>query len=103
MAQAAKATGIEAPKTYSWAPVGLGDEALRTGESTAAVPQGEPELGWQIADAFARIFTGENIQASKKLQPWTLWGKSVNNLPPEGANPPIIVGFQKQYEELWGK
>jgi ribose transport system substrate-binding protein len=103
LAQAAKATGIEAPKTYSWAPVGLGDEALRTGESTAAVPQGEPELGWQIADAFARLFTGENVQASKKLQPWTLWGQSVNNLPPEGANPPIIVGFQKQYEELWGK
>jgi ABC-type sugar transport system substrate-binding protein len=103
LAQAAKANGLEAPKTYSWAPVGLGDEALRTGESTAAVPQGEPELGWQIADAFARIFTGENPQDSKKLQPWTLWGQSVNNLPPEGENPPIIVGFQKQFEELWGK
>lgn len=103
LAQASKVAGIEAPKTYSWAPVGLGDEALRTGESTAAVPQGEPELGWQIADAFARLFTGENPQESKKLQPWTLWGKSVNNLPPEGSNPEIIVGFQKQFEELWGK
>jgi ABC-type sugar transport system substrate-binding protein len=98
---AAETAGIEMPRVYSWAPAGSGFEALRTGLSTAGVPQGDPEVGYQIADAFARIFTGESPQEDKTFTRFTLWCKDCGNPPPPGDNPPTIENYQEQYEELW--
>jgi ribose transport system substrate-binding protein len=98
---AADTAGIPMPRVYSWSPAGTGFEALRTGLSTAGVPQGDPEVGYQFADAFARIFTGESPQEDKKFTRFTLWCKDCGNPPPAGDNPPTIENYKEQFEELW--
>jgi ABC-type sugar transport system substrate-binding protein len=103
LAGATKSAGVEMPKMYSWSPAGSGFESLRTGASTAGVPQGDPELGYQIADAFARIFTGESPQADKPFTRFTLWCKTCENPPPAGENPATIENYKEQFEELWAK
>jgi ABC-type sugar transport system substrate-binding protein len=100
---AAATAGIEMPRVYSWSPAGSGFEALRTGLSTAGVPQGDPEVGYQMVDAFARIFTGESPQEDKKFTRFTLWCKECGNPPPPGDNPPTIENYKEQYEALWAK
>jgi ribose transport system substrate-binding protein len=99
---AAKAAGVEMPKTYGKAPGAEGLAALESGERTAAVPGPTPEVGWQFMDAFARSFTGQPIDEDEKWTSLVLWSSEYDNLPTSKALP-VIDGFEKQYEELWGK
>jgi ABC-type sugar transport system substrate-binding protein len=95
--------GVKMPKSYAWAPTQTGMQALKNGERTAAVPQGSNEIGWQFADAFARIFTGGTADEDQKWQDFVLWGKEFNNLPDATDNPPVIADYQAQFKKLWGK
>lgn len=91
------------PKTVSWAPTQNGIQALLNGDRTAAVDQYEPEMGWQLADAFARIFVGDDPSVDNTFSPFFLWGKEYNNLPTTTDNPSAIPNYQDQFKALWGK
>jgi ribose transport system substrate-binding protein len=103
LATAVRNAGIDMPKSYSWAPTQIGVKALQTGERTAAVAQGTRETGWQFADAFARVFTKQSIEPSRKWQDWQVWSKDYDNVPEDVDNPPVIADYQEQFKKLWNK
>jgi ribose transport system substrate-binding protein len=102
LSAALKGAGVEAPKIYSKAPGAEGLPLLESGETTAAVPGPTPEVGWQFMDAFARSFTGQSFAEDEKWTSLVLWSAEYENLPTEKTLP-VIAGYEKQYEELWGK
>jgi ribose transport system substrate-binding protein len=102
LSAALKGAGVEAPKIYSKAPGAEGLPALESGETTAAVPGPTPEVGWQFMDAFARSFTGQSFAEDEKWTSLVLWSAEYDNLPTERTLP-VIAGYEKQYEGLWGK
>jgi ribose transport system substrate-binding protein len=99
---AVKGAGVSLPKIYAYSPDASGIQALRDGTETAATPQPYNEIGWQWADALARIYTGGSVADSQHFPRWVLWSKEYNNLPPTNDNPIIVQGYQQQYEKLWG-
>lgn len=99
---AVKGAGVALPKVYSYSPDASGIQALTAGEQTAAVPQPYSEIGWQWADALARIYTGRSVSESQTFPRWILWGKEYGNLPTTTDNPTIVKGYQDQYKKLWG-
>jgi len=102
LSAALKGAGVEAPKIYSKAPGAEGLAALESGETTAAVPGPTPEVGWQFMDAFARSFTGQSFAEDEKWTSLVLWSSEYENLPTDKTLP-VIAGYEKQYETLWGK
>jgi ABC-type sugar transport system substrate-binding protein len=100
---AVSGTGATYPKTVSWAPTQNGVAALQDGQRTAAVSQFQPEMGWQAADAFARLFTGQSPDPDNAFPDFFLWSQDYHNVPTTTANPVSIAGYQKQYLALWGK
>jgi ABC-type sugar transport system substrate-binding protein len=103
LAAAVKGAGIAMPKTYSWAAGGTGIQALSTGERTATVPIDSIDVGWQWADGFARLFTGQSVSEDSGWENFVLWSKDYNNLPSSSNNPPVIANYQAQFKKLWGK
>jgi ribose transport system substrate-binding protein len=101
--QAVTAAGAKYPKTYSWAPDQTGVKALQTGERTASIPLDYPEIGWQWADAFARLFTGGTVKPDDGFQNFVIWSKDFNNVPASAENPPAVQSYQDQFKKLWGK
>jgi ABC-type sugar transport system substrate-binding protein len=99
---ALKAANVTAPDTYSWAPDEVGVEELRNDEKTGAVPLGQPENGWQMVDAMARLATGGNIEDSATWGPYVLWAPEFDNIPASPANPPPNPDFQAEFKKLWG-
>jgi ABC-type sugar transport system substrate-binding protein len=99
---ALKTSGITAPDTYSWAPDEVGVEELRNDEKTGAVPLGQPENGWQMVDAMARLATGGNIKDDAEWGPYVLWAPEFENIPASPANPPPNPDFKAEFEKLWG-
>jgi ABC-type sugar transport system substrate-binding protein len=99
---AVKGVGRDMPTNYSWAPDQTGIEALQSGERTASVPLGYPEIAWQWADGFARIFTDGDIKDSAKWGGYVLWGKKYGNVPTDTENPPYISDYESQFKKLWG-
>jgi ribose transport system substrate-binding protein len=99
---ALKGAGVEAPKIYAWAPDEPGIEELKSGEITAAVPLGYPEVAWQIADGIARLETGGNVKDSQEWQSYTLWGKEFDNLPESSKNPAVNPNYAEEFEKLCG-
>lgn len=91
------------PKTVSWAPTQNGIAALQNGQRTAAVSEYQPEKAWQVADAFARIFTGQSPEPDYTFAPFFLWSQDYNNVPTSTNNPAAIVDYQAQFKALWGK
>jgi ABC-type sugar transport system substrate-binding protein len=103
LASAVKNAGISMPKTYSWAAGGTGIQALSTGERTATVPIDSLNVGWQWADGFARLFTGQSVQPDAGWENFVLWSKDYNNLPSSSNNPPVITTYQAEWKKLWNK
>jgi ABC-type sugar transport system substrate-binding protein len=99
---ALKGAGVPEPLTYAWAPDESGVEELRNKERTAAVPLGQPENGWQMVDAMARLLTGGNVEDSQPWGPYVLWSSEFDNIPAEPANPAPNPDFRKEFKELWG-
>lgn len=99
---ALKTAGVEPPDTYSWAPDEVGVEELRNDEKTGAVPLGQPENGWQMVDAMARLATGGNVEDSEKWGPYVLWAPEFENIPDSPANPPPNPDYQEEFKKLWG-
>ena len=99
---ALKTAGITPPDTYSWAPDEVGVEELRNDEKTGAVPLGQPENGWQMVDAMARLATGGNVEDSATWGPYVLWAPEFENIPASPANPPPNPDFKAEFEKLWG-
>ena len=60
-------------------------------------------VGWQWADAFARLFTGQSVDADAGWEDFVLWSKDYNNLPSSSNNPPVIASYQDQWKKLWNK
>jgi hypothetical protein len=66
------------------------------------------ELGWRLADALARIFTGQTASALDQdveyIRP-VIWSKANVNAPAsapsDGSYPPIVADYQEQYKQLW--
>ena len=87
---------------YGQAPGAEGEAQLQSGFQTAAVPQPDPEIGWQFADGFARYFLGESLKPDMKEEPPVLWAKSFNNLPSGTENVPVVADYQAQFKKLWG-
>jgi ribose transport system substrate-binding protein len=101
---AAKGAGITLPALYGWAPDNSQLPLLQSGEWKAAAVDPNLEIGWQWADAFARLFTGGSVAADKAFpQAGIIWSKDYNNVP-AAANPfpAIDPNYQTQYESLWG-
>ncbi len=98
---AVKGTGGAYPDTYSWAPDQTGVEALQIGQRTASIPLCYNEVGYQWADALARIFTGMPITPDEGFQHFVIWGKQYNNVPTSTADPACDANYQKQFEALW--
>jgi hypothetical protein len=100
---AAKGAGVTVPKTYSWAPDAPGFQALNSGERTAANLMPYNELSWQIADAFARLFTGGSVDASQPLQNVLVVSKDFKNVPAKAEPfPSSVPDYQSQFKSLWG-
>lgn len=102
LASAFKSAGVEAPKTYAWAPDEPGVQELQNEELTGAVPLGYPETGWQYADAVARVVTDENIKDSKPVGPYVLWSKELNNVPTNPNDLFANPNYQEEFKKLWG-
>jgi len=99
---ALKTAGVTQPDTYAWAPDEVGVEELRNDEKTGAVPLGQPENGWQMVDAMARLATGGNVEDDAEWGPYVLWAPEFDNIPASPANPPPNPDFKAEFEKLWG-
>lgn len=103
---AARNAGASMPLVYSWSQGKEGLAALRTGALKAGVPQDYYMQGWMFADAFARVFTGQNPAAQGSTWPgFVLWSKDYKNIPaaPKGqVVPDITPGYRDQFKKLWG-
>ena len=99
---ALKGAGVTPPDTYAWAPDEPGVEELRNGEKTGAVPLGQPENGWQMADAMIRLNTGGNVEDSEPWGPYVLWAPEFENIPATPPNPAPNPEFREEFQELWG-
>lgn len=100
---AAKAAGVTVPKTYSYAPDAPGIQALNAGERTAAFLFPYNESGYQVVDAFARLFTGGDVADSQEGPNETLVGQEYDNVPETGDPfPAVVADYQAQYAKLWG-
>jgi ribose transport system substrate-binding protein len=100
---AAKGAGVTVPKTYSWAPDAPGLQALKTGERTASDIMPYNELSWQVADAFARLFTGGDVSASQPLQNVQVVSNDFKNVPAKAQPfPSSVPDYQSQFKSLWG-
>lgn len=102
LTSALKSAGITPPDIYSWAPDEVGVEELRNNEKTGAVPLGQPENGWQMVDAMARLATGGNVEDSEKWGPYVLWAPEFENIPASPSNPPPNPNFKAEFKKLWG-
>jgi len=101
---AAKGAGVTLPYIYSWAPDDSDIPLLDSGAWKAAAVDPYVDIGWQWADAFARIFTGQSVAADASFpEGGIIWSKDYNNVP-AAANPfpAIDPNYQTQYESLWG-
>jgi ribose transport system substrate-binding protein len=99
--EAIKAAGATVPALYSYAPTQPGMAQLQNGQVRAALAQPQNEIGWQWADALARVFTGQAVDDS--FQRWMIWSKDYNNVPSQQVAPPVVADYQAQYKKLWGK
>jgi hypothetical protein len=101
---------VKLPKIYSIATVPTSAQYLASGQLTATAPVDHADLGWRVADALARIFTGQTDSALQQdvhyAQP-LIWAKDFNNVPPTptgGADfAGLVSNYQDQYKQLWGK
>jgi ribose transport system substrate-binding protein len=100
---AAKGAGVTVPKTYSWGVDTAGIRAVQTGERTASAPDPFQEVGWQLADGFARKFAGMPVSGAQKFQNAVVWSKDFGNVPASGNPfPPVVKDYQAQFKKLWG-
>ena len=97
--------GLDDVKIYSFAPTSAGIQGLQDGERTASVPTMQREGGWYLADAFSRIFTGQQVvPAGVDDIPWTIWAEDVpGGVPSSTKNPSFVQDYQEQFKQLWGK
>jgi ribose transport system substrate-binding protein len=106
---AARSAGITLPKTYSLALLPESIQNLADGNLTASAPLDFAELGWRLADALGRIFTGQTANAltvDTQYERPVIWSPADKNVPavPSGNNfPAVVPGYEQQYEQLWGK
>jgi ribose transport system substrate-binding protein len=103
LAAAAKGAGVTLPSIYAWAPEAPGIQALQSGEWRAAAIAPYDEVGWQLADGFARAFTGRVLSESRQFQPTVLWSKDLKNVPTQtNPFPDEVTNYQAQFKALWG-
>jgi ribose transport system substrate-binding protein len=106
---AARSTGITLPKTYSLALLPESIQNLADGNLAASSPLDFAELGWRLADAMARIFTGQTASAltvDARYERPVIWSEANKNVPaaPSGDSfPAVVPSYPQQYEKLWGK
>lgn len=102
---AAQGAGVaEVPKSYSWAPDAPGLQALQSGERTASTVMPYPELGWMLADAYARIASGGSVDDASPTQPLQIVASNLDNVPAEiEPYPATVTGYKEQFRALWGK
>ena len=100
---AAKSAGLTLPKTYSESTTTAGVQAVLNGQRTATVPADYNIMGWQIADALARSFTGQSPKQDLKYQTPVIWAKQYNDVPSGSGFPATVTGYQAQFKKLWGK
>lgn len=109
LVSAAEQAGVTLPKTYSVAVLPEDISMLRSGKLTATSPLDFAEIGWQMADAFARMFTGQMASALKldsRNEPPTIWSQGSGNVPASpsaNAFPSVVNNYQARFEKLWGK
>jgi ribose transport system substrate-binding protein len=103
LSAAAKGAGVTLPSIYAWAPEAPGIQSLQTGEWKAAAVAPYDEVGWQLADGFARLFTGRPVSQSQPFENEVLWSEADGNVP-TGTNPfpAVVPGYQSQFKALWG-
>jgi ABC-type sugar transport system substrate-binding protein len=103
LSAAAKGAGVTLPGIYAWAPEAPGIQSLQTGEWKAAAIAPYAEVGWQLADGFARLFTGDPVSESQTFQNQVLWSKDFNNVPTTTSPfPSVVPSYQAQFKALWG-
>jgi ribose transport system substrate-binding protein len=103
LSAAAKGAGVTLPSIYAWAPEAPGIQSLQTGEWKAAAIAPYAEVGWQLADGFARLFTGSPVSASQTFQNQVLWSKDFSNVPTTtNPFPSVVANYQAQFKALWG-
>ena len=76
---------------------------MLNGERTATAPADYNVVGWQAADALARIFTGQSPKEDLKYQSPVIWSKQYNNVPSGSGFPATVANYQAQFKKLWGK
>jgi ribose transport system substrate-binding protein len=103
---ASKGAGLTLPKTYSEAPTIQGVQAALAGQRTATAPVDYNENAWQVADAFARYFTGGNPMLDLATPAPLIWSKQYNNIPAASSStvfPTSNPSYQAEFKKLWGK
>jgi ribose transport system substrate-binding protein len=102
---AAQGAGVtEVPKSYSWAPDAPGLQALQSGERTASAYMPHNELGWMLADAYARIATGGSVADAGPTQPIQIVAGDFDNVPSDlEPYPATVTDYKEQFSALWGK
>ena len=103
LTSAAKAAGLTLPKTYSESTTTAGVQAVLDGERTATAPADYNIVGWQAADALARIFTGQSPKEDLKYQSPVIWSKQYHDVPSGSGFPATVANYQAQFKKLWGK
>lgn len=104
---AAKAAGVKLPQIYSQGTLPTSIQSLTSGDLAASSPIDYNELGYRMADALARIFTGQTASAQKvdvQYEQPLIWSKQFNNVPPAPSGntfPDVFPGYRAQYESLW--
>lgn len=107
---AAHAAGVNLPKTYSIAVVPQDLPYVRSGQLAGTTAFDTTDLGWRLADALARIFTGQTASAlsqDTKYATPVIWSEANGNvpssIPSDGSYPPVVSDYQNQWKALWGK
>ena len=104
---AAKSAGVTLPKIYSQGTLPTSIQSLQSGALAASSPIDYDELGYRLADALARIFTGQTAAAQKidvQYEQPMIWSTQFKNVPAatnDNEFPAVFPGYADAYLKLW--
>ncbi len=96
--QAIKASGIKDVRIYTHAGPVTNLNAVKAGLETSAMPLANNQTGWQVIDAAARVFAGDDLAPTRLSPVQTIVQANVGTPSPETGSVP---GYREKYRALW--
>jgi ribose transport system substrate-binding protein len=97
---ALKVAGIKDVQIVGYAPSSVNLQYIASAQQAATVGLPYYEEWWSIADAMARVFTGQSVEHDQVPTPWVLITKA--NVGDPNAVSPYVPDLKSQFKKLWG-